>query len=36
MDENYTKNIETVKKDDVISAWKKYIPEGNACVVVKP
>ena len=36
MDEKYTKNIENVKKEDVVSAWKKYMPKGNACVVVEP
>ena len=36
MDSQYTKKIQNVKEKDVISAWKKYIPEGNACVVVKP
>ncbi len=36
MDLNYTKHIQDVKKEDVISAWKKFIPQGNACVIVEP
>ncbi len=36
MDEEYTKNISNVKEKDILEAYKKYIPEGNVCVIVKP
>ncbi len=36
MDLKYTEMIQNVKKKDVISTWKHYIPQGNVCVVVKP
>jgi len=36
MDSKYTKNIENVSKEDILEAYRKYIPEGNVCVIVKP
>jgi len=36
MDSKYTKNIENVSKEDILEAYRKYIPEGNVCVIVRP
>ncbi|WP_457642141.1 M16 family metallopeptidase [Persephonella sp.] len=36
MDEKYTDYINKVTKQEIIEAWKRYIPEGNICVIVKP
>jgi predicted Zn-dependent peptidase len=36
MDKNYTTYINNVKEKDILEAYKKYIPEGNVCVIVKP
>ncbi len=36
MDDEYTKHINSVSKEEILDTYKKYIPEGNACVIVKP
>ncbi len=36
MDDKYTEKIESVSKEDVLKVYKKYIPEGNVCVIVRP
>ena len=36
MDENYTSYINNVSKEEILDAYKKYIPKGNVCVIVKP
>ncbi|NPA53337.1 MAG: insulinase family protein, partial [Aquificae bacterium] len=36
MDEEYTKNISKVSAEDILKTYKKFIPKGNVCVIVKP
>ncbi len=36
MDEKYTDKINSVSKEEIMEAYKKFIPEGNVCVIVRP
>ncbi len=36
MDKEYPQRINKVTKDQIIETWKKYIPSGYRCVIVKP
>ncbi len=36
MDKEYPEKINKVSKKDIIDVWKRYIPKGYRCVIVKP
>jgi predicted Zn-dependent peptidase len=36
MDQRYPDYINKVTKTDILETWKRYIPEGNICVIVRP
>ena len=36
MDREYPERINKVSKDDIFDVWKKFIPKGYRCVIVKP
>jgi len=36
MDQKYPEYINKVTKSDITETWKRYIPEGNICVIVRP
>ena len=36
MDKEYPQRINKVTKDQIVETWKKYIPSGYRCVIVKP
>ncbi|WP_457621627.1 M16 family metallopeptidase [Persephonella sp.] len=36
MDQKYPEYISKVTRSDIVETWKRYIPEGNVCVIVRP
>lgn len=36
MDKEYPEMINSVSKDDIFDVWKRFIPKGYRCVIVKP